>query len=202
MWMIAGTARIGGSTVVGVPIESPTVTSQSTPTHGAPRVWRGVLLATTSAALAITAHAMAGGAVPDSVLTLVPVVGVAAIGIGMAGKRHSMAGVLALLGCAQLVTHVLLSVETMNMAGMPADGMTMIGAHAIAVVCTAFLLTRADDALFAVAAALARLLPTVVAPAPVSAGPARLRPACVPVARPISVLSRRANARRGPPVAA
>ncbi|HEX3592975.1 MAG TPA: hypothetical protein VHV74_25390 [Pseudonocardiaceae bacterium] len=178
------------------------MTSPLSPTRGAPRVWRGLLLATTSATLAITAHAMAGGAVPDTVLTLLPAVAVAAIGIGMAGKRHSMAGVLALLGCAQLVTHVLLSIETTNMAGMPADGLTMIGAHAVAVACTAFLLIRADDAMFAVAAALARLLPTVVAPPPVPAVPARLRPAAAPVARSISVLWCRANSRRGPPVGA
>lgn len=176
------------------------MTGQLTPTRGALRVVRGGVLAVTSATLAVVAHVLAGGAVPDSVVTVLPAVGVAAIGIAMAGRRHSIGGVLAVLGGAQLVSHVLLSVETMNMAGM--NGLAMLGAHAIAVSCTTVLLVKADAAVFAVAAALARFLPSVVTPPPVPEAPARPRPSMALRVRPTVVLLCRGNSRRGPPVAA
>jgi hypothetical protein len=158
------------------------------------------VLAVTSATLAIVAHAAAGGGLPDTGLTALLTVGLAAIGIVMAGGRRSTASIMAVLGATQLATHVLLSFQAMDMPGaMSYNGVTMIGAHAIAVLVTGCLLARADSAIFAVAAALARLLPTLVAAPPVPAAPALPLPRVAPLRRPTGVLAARANARRGPP---
>lgn len=187
------------------------MTSGLTPTRGAFRVSRGVLLAVTSAVLTDAAHAAAGGGLPSTGLTALVTVGVAAAGIGLAGRRRSPLAILAVLGAAQLATHVLLSVETLAadqgmataMHGMPFDGAGMIGAHAIAVLVSAGLLAKADAALFAVAAVLAMVLPTVLCAPPVPTAPARTRPFPTPVDRAtVRILLRRSHARRGPPVTA
>jgi hypothetical protein len=170
-------------------------------------VCRGVALAVTSATLAIAAHRLAGGGdPPDTGLTIVLAFGVAGIGVTMAGKQRSVWAILAVLGVAQLATHVLLSVNTMDMPGMGPAGMQyttgMFGAHAIAVLVTAAVLTKADAAVFAASAALARLLPTLLSAPPVPGAPVRPLPRVAPLVRPVSVLLCRENGRRGPPVRA
>lgn len=165
---------------------------------------RGVVLAVTSAALAIAAHAVGGGDLPGTGLTVLLTVGVAAVGIAMADRRCSGVSILVVLGVAQLATHLLLSFESMDMymnsgAGPHVDGSTMLAAHAVAVPLTALLLTKADAALFLVAAVLARLLPTMLAIPPVPEAPARPLPRLRPVDRVATVLLCRSNARRGPP---
>lgn len=176
------------------------------PTRGVPRVCRGVVLAGTSAALAIAAHAIAGGRLPDAWLTVLLTVGVAGVGIVLAGRRRSIWAILGVLGAAQLATHVLLSFGMTDMAGMTTadvrfNGMGMVVSHAVAVAVTAALLFHADDALFFAASVFAGLVPTVLVAPPAPSVPPRLRPADVPV-RAAVVLLRRANSRRGPPVVA
>jgi hypothetical protein len=167
------------------------------------------MLAVTSAVLAVGAHAAAGGGLPSTGLTALLTVGVAAAGIAMAGRRRSTLAILAVLGAAQLATHVLLSVQTlaadqvMAMHGMPFDGGSMIGAHVVAVLVSAGLLAKADAAVFAIAAVLAMVLPTVLRVPPVPEAPPGPRPFPTPVDRTtIRILLRRSNARRGPPVTA
>jgi hypothetical protein len=193
-------------------LDSSAMSGRPTPTRGALRVCRGVVLAVTSAALAVAAHAVAGGGVPDAVSTVLLTIGVAVIGVAMASRRRSTGAILIVLGAAQLAMHLLLSFDTTTMPGMgmqvtgqagpPFGGIAMLSAHALAAVLTAFLLAKADAAVFAVAAALARLLPTLLAAPPVTAGPARLRPGAAPRASSTAVSLWRDNARRGPPVAA
>jgi hypothetical protein len=184
------------------------MTGRPTPTRGALRVCRGVVLAGTSAALAIAAHAVALGGLPDAGLTLLCMAVVAAAGMVLAGRRRSIWAILAVLGAAQLVMHVLMSLDMTDMAGMagsglPYNGATMLLAHTVAVVVTAAMLFHADDAMFFVASVIARLVPTIViAPPPAPGVPARLRPARAPVVRAAAALLCRANARRGPPVVA
>jgi len=169
-------------------------------------VCRGLALAITSATLAVAAHRLAGGGLPHTGLTIVLTFGVAGIGVTMANKQRSMWAILVVLGVAQLATHLLLSIQMMDMPGMaPATmpyGTTMLGAHTIAVLVTTVLLTKADAAVFTVSAALARLLPILVSAPPVPTAPSRPRPRVAPLLRPTSVLSCRENARRGPPVCA
>lgn len=167
---------------------------------------RGVLLAGTSAALAIAAHAVAGGGLPDTGLTVLLTAGVAAVGVALADRRRSTWTLLAVLGAAQLATHVLLTVDMSGMAGMAAEGLefngtTMLIAHMVAVTVSALLLARVDDAVFLAASVFARLLPTVLVP-PEPTTPPAVRPVGVPVVPPAAVLLCRGNARRGPPVAA
>ncbi|HEY3753332.1 MAG TPA: hypothetical protein VGL80_29435 [Pseudonocardiaceae bacterium] len=163
-----------------------------------------------SATLAVAAHALAGGGLPATGLTVVLTLGLAAIGVAIADRRRSTGTILAVLGAAQLVTHVLLSLSPMHMAGdvviadgaPRADSAGMLGAHVIAVLVSAVLLAKADAAVFLITAVLAMLLPSLLIAPPVPSAPAGARPHAVPQDRSISVLLRRSHARRGPPVTA
>jgi hypothetical protein len=157
-------------------------------------------LAVTSAALAVAAHAVAGGGLPDPALTALLTVGLAAFGVALADRRHGVGTVLLVLGAAQLATHVLLSVAEPDMAGGRMDTpLLMTGAHAVAVLVTAALLASADAVLFRLAAVFSMLLPTVLVAPPVPAGPVALRCAATPLHRPMSALLRLSDPRRGPP---
>jgi hypothetical protein len=186
------------------------MTGLPNPTRGTWRVWRGGMLALVSATLAVAAHAVAGGGVPAVGWTLLLTIGVAVAGIAMANRRRSIGAILLVLGTAQLAIHLLLSLGTPDMPGMPGmepattqfSSTAMISAHTIAVLVTALVLARADAAVFTLASVLARLLPTVLIAPPVPAAPVRLRPAATPRVHSTGVLLCRDNARRGPPVAA
>src|SRR6266568_4615950 len=52
------------------------------------------------AALAVAAHAVSGGMVPDPGLTALLTVGVAAVGIALADRRRSQGAILLVLGAA------------------------------------------------------------------------------------------------------
>lgn len=186
-------------------LDSGAVTGHVTPTKGTLRVCRGLALAAVSATLAVAAHGIAGGGMPGIVPTLLLSFGVSATGIALASKRYSLGTVVALLGVTQLVTHLLLSVESTGMSGMGPEmfnGVAMLGAHAAAVLVTSLLFVWADALLFALARTLRRLLPIVVGPAPVAPGPHRPRPTTAPRNQCTAVSLCRINARRGPPVAA
>jgi hypothetical protein len=183
------------------------VTGQPTPTRGALRVLRGCALAVTSATLAVAAHALSGGELPDPALTALLTVGVAAAGIALADRRRSPGAILALLGAAQLATHVMLSFAGMQMAGTSVpvphvNGFVMLGAHAVAVLVSAGLLARADAVVFLLAAVVSMLLPRMLVAPPVPDWPTGTRPDVLPQVRTIAVLLCRSHARRGPPVAA
>jgi hypothetical protein len=178
------------------------------PTRGAPRVCRGVVLAVISTALAVTAHAVAGGGLPDTGLTVLLLAAVAGVGIALAGARLSVWTILAVLGPTQLVMHLVLSMDmtdmaTMDGASLPYNGVAMVLAHVVAVTVTAAMLSHADDAMFFIASVVVRVVPTiVVAPPPAPAASPKSRPAAAPAIRPAAVVRCRANARRGPPVLA
>lgn len=181
------------------------MTGHLAPTNGALRVCRGVGLAAASAALAIAAHGIAGGGMPGTVPTLLLSLGVSATGIALASKRYSLGSVIVLLGVTQLVTHLLLSVESTDMSGMSPEtfnGLAMLGAHATAVLITSFLVVWADTLLFALAGAMHRLLPITVGPPRISTESRCPRLTAAPRGHVTAVSLCRINARRGPPVAA
>lgn len=166
---------------------------------------RGLLLAASSAALAVAAHGLGGGAVADSGFT----VGLATLlawgGTSLA-RRYGTPALIAVLGVTQACQHILLT-EIASGHGMgPAvfDGWTMFGTHAAATVLTAVLLTRAGAALTVIGAALAWLLGRLYA---LVAGPVPPRPTAVGTALParpgalLEILFRHVCARRGPPLA-
>jgi hypothetical protein len=176
------------------------MTGQSDPTRGAPRALRGGLLATSAAALAIAAHGLAGGGWPDSGFTLLLTALLAAAGTALAGRRRGLPAVVGALSVSQLTLHLLLTdLVPHHAAHAAADWRGMTAAHAVAVLLTALLLTRAEAAVFAAAAALAALLPTRRPPGAVNtARPHRVLPA-MRVDTELRVLFRRVCTRRGPP---
>jgi hypothetical protein len=157
-----------------------------------------------SAALAVAAHAVAGGMAPDPGLTALLTVGVAAVGVAMADRRRGQGAILLVLGAAQLATHVLLSVASQDMpgSGEVVNPLVMTAAHAAAVVVAAVLSARADGVVFGLAGLLAMLLPRVLVTPPPPVGPRVSWRWVVPVDRATAVLLRLASPRRGPPVPA
>lgn len=181
-------------------LESATVRGRPTPVRGALRVVRGVVLSVTSAALAIAAHTIGGGTAPDPGLTLLLTVGMAAVGVALAGRRRGFGVILPVLGAAQLATHELLGL-TDGMSASMVDPLMMTAAHAVAVVLTALLLAHADAVIFRAAAALSRLLPVSWTDPRVADRVSVPRCADSP-ARPLAVLLALTSPRRGPPVCA
>jgi hypothetical protein len=163
-----------------------------------------VLLALSSAALAIAAHGIAGGAPSDSLFTVLLATLLAWGGMSLT-RRGGTPALVGVLGVTQLCQHLLLT-EIANGHGHQQamfDGWTMFGAHAVATVLTAVLLTRASTALALVAGAFAwlvsRLTALVAGPVPRTVGqagsPQPARPGAL-----LEVLFREVYGRRGPPV--
>lgn len=175
------------------------MTGQPSPTRGALRVLRGVTLALTSAALAVAAHVLAGGMAPDTGLTALLTAGVAAVGVAMADRRRGTGALLLALGAAQVGMHLILSIPEHGAMGT-GNGWLMTGAHAVAVLVSAAVLARADAAVFVLAGVFAMLLPRWLSAPPVPDAPTHTPVRVVAVDRSMSVLLRRACARRGPPV--
>jgi hypothetical protein len=169
-------------------------------THGV----RGLLLASSSAALAIAAHGLGGGTLSDSGFTVLLATLLAWGGMSLA-RRGGLPTLIGVLAATQASQHVLLS----DLAGGHGHtepllgGWTMFATHAVATVVTAVLLTSAGAALGIVTAALAWLvgrLHALVAgpvrnPAPAGGSPLPARPGQL-----LEVLFRQVCARRGPPV--
>ena len=166
---------------------------------------RGCLLALSSTSLAIAAHGVAGGGMPDTALTI-PLTALIAWGaMALRPWTYGPIPLTGLLGIIQYVLHLLLT-ENANHhhhGQPPVNGWAMLAGHALATVITAALLARASTALALVSAALAWLrsgLRALLAPpvaAPATIGVARELPA-----RPgllLEVLLRRMSSRRGPP---
>lgn len=157
-----------------------------------------------SAALAIAAHGVGGGAATDSLFTVLVATLLAWGGMTLA-RRGGTPALVGVLGVTQLCQHVLLT-EIANGHGHQQaafDGWTMFGAHAVATVLTAVLLTRAGIALALVTGALAwvlsRLTALVSGPIRAASGhggtPLPARPGAL-----LEVLFRDVCGRRGPPV--
>ncbi|MCP3799548.1 hypothetical protein NLX83_09800 [Allokutzneria sp. A3M-2-11 16] len=170
------------------------------PVRGALRALRGCLLATTSAALATLGHALAGGSVPDTALTVLLTVLIATVAISFADRRRGPLAILATLGTAQLTTHLLLSALTLHDHGAVTDTWAMFAAHAAATLATALLLGGAESAIFGMAAALGAVLPRRCPRPPVFAPLLAVLPARSGLITSLDVLLRRAHARRGPPL--
>ena len=165
---------------------------------------RGLLLASSSAALAIAAHGLGGGTVADSGFTVLLATLLSWGGMSLA-RRGGTPALVAVLGVTQACQHVLLSDIASGHGNGPAvfGGWTMFTTHAVATVLTAVLLTRAGVALSTITTAFAWLLGRLRI---LVDGPVPPRPSTVGTSLParpgplLEVLLRQVCARRGPPV--
>jgi len=161
-------------------------------------------LAVTSGALSVAAHGAGGGSLTEFAPVLPLIVLTAFAGTAVATRRRNPLAVLGALAATQLAQHLLLSLVHSHQPspeqGLGFDGTQMAGAHAVAALLTGVLLVKADAALFALAAAVSRLLPRRLAPAPIRLAPRVPVPRANDPAALIEVLLRRVNGRRGPPV--
>jgi hypothetical protein len=172
--------------------------------HSALRVVRGGLLAVGSAAIAVGAHTLADGGLPDPAMTLLLTVMIGWLGTASAAKTQGPVKVVAVLGAAQLVMHVGLSTlathETHTATSGVMSGVTMTATHVAATLVTALLVAHAESMLQAVVAAMRLLLPLIRQALPVLDTVAVTPVVHAPEAGPlVSVLFRRVLGRRGPP---
>ncbi|WP_424188139.1 hypothetical protein ACOBQX_09220 [Actinokineospora sp. G85] len=182
------------------------MTSRPRVTPFASRAARGGLVTFFATALALAAHAAGGGGGPGSVVVLVAVL-VGWVGTAVADRQVGMPGVVVALGTVQVVLHGLMTAFGGTSHGRhhahdhhtePVAPGAMAAGHVVAVLLTAFVLTRADQAVSEVANALARVAPS---PPPVVPPLVWL---VVPDVRtaartPVLAVWGRAAARRGPP---
>ncbi|TCP54089.1 hypothetical protein EV191_103130 [Tamaricihabitans halophyticus] len=149
-------------------------------TPGTPaRALRGCLLAVTASCLAVSAHALAGGGAPDTGLTVLLTILLAWLGTALADRVQGPLPILAVLGSAQLVLHLMLGLLIHPHSGYPPgqiSGWQMLAAHTGATLLTTVVLAHAEDALFAAAATVRLLLPISWLPAPVPDAPATALP--------------------------
>ncbi|SDP77275.1 hypothetical protein SAMN05421507_114105 [Lentzea jiangxiensis] len=160
------------------------------------RTLRGAALASTSAALTITAHGLGGGELTEFVHALPLVALIAFAAASLADRRTGKLSVIAGLGTAQLAQHLLLTWVTHEHS----NTLTwhMVVAHLVAASLTGLLLFHAENALFRLFAAVTRLIPRRLTPLPV-ATPARTFTGTPYVQNAHYLDVVRANRRRGPP---
>ncbi|WP_068164237.1 hypothetical protein [Rhodococcus phenolicus] len=155
-------------------------------------ILRGATAGALTAALAIAAHAAAGGGAPTGPGAAL-LVAVAAV-VGVLGAHMTAVPTIALLAVGQAGTHVVL-------AAVPAEhthmSWTMLAAHVIAIAGCARLLTAAERLYAAITRAVRAALSA--GPVPVEA-PVRVVPAGA-VRRIVEARPPPSIRRRGPPVA-
>jgi hypothetical protein len=175
------------------------------------RAVRGGLLGVSSAALAVTAHVVGDGELPDTAMTLLLTVLIGWNAAALAAKARGPLATIIDLGAGQVVMHLVLGSlsshelahSTMIRTGPAPEssGLAMTAAHVVATLITAVLLAKADGLLLGILACLRALVPFLLAALPV--------PAAVPapvLARPagpghlVRVDLRRVHGRRGPPL--
>lgn len=129
--------------------------------------WRGGLVGACSAAVAVGAHGLGGGVLPDGAALVLLVLGCAVVGTAASGGRFGCRGVSAVaafLGIGQLVGHL-----TLAAASGHAHGLTvapeMVVAHLGAAVVCAVLICAAEQLWSALATYVWRLVRTLTATA-------------------------------------
>lgn len=174
--------------------------------RGALAAARGGLLAASSASLAVTAHGVADGGLPDPALTVLLTGLLGWTATALAGKARGRLATVAVLGAGQLVMHLVLTTlgdhtaHDAHAAAGWASGWTMTASHAVATLLTALLLARADALLLTVLHVVRAVLPLLTPPLPVPAGAAvALPPRPVRSVAILDVELRRVRGRRGPP---
>lgn len=158
-----------------------------------------------SAALAVTAHMIGDGDLPDTAMTLLLTVLIGWNAAALAAKARGPMATIVDLGAGQVVMHLVLSSLSSH---QPHDGpaplsggLAMTVGHVVATLITALLLAKADGLLLGVLACLRALVPFILNALPVPAAvasPVLARPAGP--GHLVRVDLRRVHGRRGPPL--
>ncbi|GAB3704714.1 hypothetical protein GCM10027598_05120 [Amycolatopsis oliviviridis] len=164
------------------------------------------MLGVSSAALAVTAHVIGDGEVPDTAMTLLLTVLIGWNAAALAAKARGPMATIVDLGAGQVVMHLVLSSlsshELIHDEPAPlSGGLAMTAAHVVATLVTALLLAKADGLLLGVLACLRALVPFILGALPVpaaTASPVLARPAGP--GHLVRVDLRRVHGRRGPPL--
>lgn len=168
---------------------------------------RGGLLGVSSAALAVTAHVVGDGELPDTAMTLLLTVLIGWNAAALAAKARGPLATIIDLGAGQIVMHLVLSslssheLARSTPAAPESSGFAMTVAHVVATLITAVLLAKADGLLLGVLSCLRALVPFLLAALPVPAAvpaPVFTRPA--DPGHLVRVDLRRVHGRRGPPL--
>lgn len=166
---------------------------------------RGGLLGVSSAALAVTAHMIGDGDLPDTAMTLLLTVLIGWNAAALAAKARGPLATIVDLGAGQVVMHLVLSSlsthEPHSGSAPVSGGLAMTVAHVVATLITALLLAKADGLLLGVLSCLRALVPFILNALPVPAAvasPVLARPAGP--GHLVRVDLRRVHGRRGPPL--
>ncbi|UMP02735.1 hypothetical protein [Amycolatopsis sp. EV170708-02-1] len=158
-----------------------------------------------SAALAVTAHMIGDGDLPDTAMTLLLTVLIGWNAAALAAKARGPLATIVDLGAGQVVMHLVLSSLSSHQPHTePAPisgGLAMTVAHVVATLITALLLAKADGLLLGVLSCLRALVPFILNALPVPAAvasPVLARPAGP--GHLVRVDLRRVHGRRGPPL--
>ena len=128
--------------------------------------WRGGLVGACSAAVAVAAHGLGGGVLPDGAALMLLVLGCGVVGTAAGGRLgcRGVSAVAAFLGIGQLVGHL-----TLAAASGHAHGLTvapeMVVAHLGAAMACAVLICAAEQLWSALATYVWRLVRTLTATA-------------------------------------
>ena len=126
---------------------------------------RGASAGSVSGALSIAAHGWAAGGMPVQSSTLMLLVAastvVGALVTGLAPLRTTAVGLVAALFGGQLVGHLVMSADMVQMHDMPLWTPTMLCAHLVGAACAAVVILGAEAA-YRVGTTLARVLPVLV----------------------------------------
>ncbi|RSN37427.1 hypothetical protein DMC61_02480 [Amycolatopsis sp. WAC 04169] len=159
-----------------------------------------------SAALAVTAHMIGDGDLPDTAMTVLLTVLIGWNAAALAAKARGPLATIVDLGAGQVVMHLVLSSLSTHgpVHDEPASvsgGLAMTVAHVVATLITALLLAKADGLLLGVLSCLRALVPFILNALPVPAAvaaPVLARPAGP--GHLVRVDLRRVHGRRGPPL--
>ena len=175
------------------------------PSRGAARVWRGLMLAAASLAVPTVAHVAADGGVPLQGPFLFGAVLLSVACVALADRQRTPAAIAGVIGLSQPLLHgslVLSSHGTTSIVPTP----RMIFAHALATLVLTVLLAGGEAVLWSMAA-LARTVLGTTKPAQVNWRPAPGLAAAilrspVDLPHPSHLLLAADLTRRGPPVVA
>lgn len=154
--------------------------------------------------LAISAHTLADGGLPDVPLAVLITVLIGWTATAAAGKATGTAATVAVLGVGQMLMHLVLStlmVHPAHETGAALSGDAMLATHTCATIVTALLVAHADAMLLTAARAMRLLLPAIPWTLPVPAASAPPVVGSRADAEGLAdLLLRHSHRKRGPPI--